>query len=96
MSITTEFTHDVEDGIETYSFPTVIHPQFRHCIDRVDDGPWGLSIISPIYPISAEVALTFKAEVEALCEFMAKLAPIELRRHTEPGEPEFAGVGGGL
>lgn len=96
MGFTSNFTHTIADGIEQYEFRSEVNPRQLHYVDSMDGGPWELSIVNYDDTLSLHQAMVLKSEIEALCEFMAKLTVREIRRNTEPGEPDLAGRGGGL
>lgn len=70
-----DYTHKIEDGLEIYSFPSAVNDNQHHYIDRdLKEGePWHLCIVNFGDSLSHEDALTLKAEIDALCDFMAKL-----------------------
>lgn len=88
MSITTNFTHTLDDGIEQYAFPSAINPKQSHFIDSVDGGPWCLSLVNFKEELSFEDALMLKQELNDLLEFMASLTAKQIRRTTKPGAPQ--------
>ena len=98
MSITDSFkyTVDAEEHFEQYAFPSKLHTRQSHFVDRDGDGPWELSVVQLKDSLSPDEAQTLIGEIESLIVFMTGLNQRELRRITEPGEPELAGVGGGL
>lgn len=91
MSITANFTHSLDDGIEQYAFPSAINPKQSHFIDSVDGGPWCLSLVNFKEELSFEDAQTLKQELNDLLEFMDRLNAKQIRRNTEPGSPAFEG-----
>ena len=88
-TIMNQFTHTLNDGIEQYAFPSALNTKQLHFVDRVDGGPWELSIVNTKESLSIDEARTLVAEAEALIDFMAKLNGTELHRNTEPGQPAF-------
>lgn len=89
MSIINSYAYKLDDGIEQYAFSSELNPKQTHFVDRVDGGPWELSIVNFGDSLSLKDALTLKSEIEALCGFMAGLATKQIRRRTEPGAPSF-------
>lgn len=88
-SIMNQFTHKTEDGIETYAFPSALHPDQRHFIQRVDDALWTICIVDTTPDLTLEQSITLMAELEYLCDFLVKLNGTELHRRTAPGNPSF-------
>lgn len=84
MSFTKDFTHSVHKSHETYTFQSAVNLRQRHVIERVDGGPWGLSLVDLAAPLSLETARILNAELEALSEFITNLTPVQVHRHTEP------------
>lgn len=97
MSITDNPTYRfVDEDLEQYLFPSALHHKQVHYIDRCDGDAWKLDIVQLEESLSREEVVTLMHELEALLVFIDKLNRPELHRSTEPGEPEYAGIGGGL
>lgn len=93
MSITRNSIHSLDDGIETYSFPTATREtQYRHLIDRVDDGPWQIWPLESDGAMDLDAARVYVRELNELIEFADNLNQPELRRSTAPGAPAFEAV----
>ena len=96
MSITATFTHKLADDFEQYTFISNVNPKQRHYIDRDNDGPWKLGLVQLEESLSLEELQELRIELAELYAFMIGLNQRELRRRTEPGEPDQHGIGGGL
>lgn len=96
MSITSTYAHKVEADFEQFSFPSTVNPKQSHFIDRDDGDTWKFCPVQLEESLSLEELQKLRAELAELEEFMIGLQQRDLRRQTEPGEPEFAGIGGGL
>lgn len=96
MSITSTFRHTLEHDLEQYVFRSEVNPDQSHFVDRDGDGPWQISVVDHPESLSIEGAEALSREITELAAFAASLPATELRRSTEPGEPDFAGIGGGL
>lgn len=95
MSITSTFTHTLEDGIETYAFKTALHKsQYRHLVDRSDDGPWQILPLTDDEGMDIPTARAYLQELTELIEFAENLTAREIRRCTEPGAPRFEELAG--
>lgn len=97
MIITRNFTHSRNGRLEQYRFDSALNPTQVHFVDKVDGEPWAISIAEHDESLSLEDTRTLVREIDALCAFAEQLTQqSELRRSTEPGEPDLAGRGGGL
>ncbi|WP_336652369.1 MULTISPECIES: hypothetical protein [unclassified Leucobacter] len=96
MSITAIFTHQVEPDFEQYSFPSNVNPKQRHFIDRNEGEPWVVGIVQLEESLTLAELQELRVELADLATFMMSVQQREIRRRTEPGEPELAGIGGGL
>lgn len=96
MSITSTYTHKVEADFEQFVFPSAVNPDQHHFIDRDQGQPWKVNIVQTEESLTLEELQKLRAELAELEEFMIGLQQRDLRRQTEPGEPELAGIGGGL
>lgn len=96
MSITATFTHKLEPDFEQYSFPSNVNPKQRHFVDRNEGEPWKVGIVQLEESLTLEELQELRVELADLAAFMVTLKQREIRRRTEPGEPELAGIGGGL
>lgn len=96
MSITSAYVHTLEHDFEQYSFVSNVNPKQRHFIDTDDQGVWKLGIVQLEESLTLDELQELRIELADLCAFMAGLKRRELHRHTEPGEPDLAGRGGGL
>lgn len=96
MSITATFAHKVEPDFEQYSFPSNVNPRQRHFVDRDEGEPWKVGIVQLEESLTLEELQELRVELADLAAFMVTLKQREIRRRTEPGEPELAGIGGGL
>lgn len=56
---------------------------------RIDNG-------DAVIHVDAADALALAAAIQAVAVDLLETRPREIRRNTPPGEPEFAGIGGGL
>lgn len=90
------FTHKVENGIEEYAMTSALNPTLRHYVEREEGGPWEINAVGLDQGLSLAEARTLRSEIDTLIEFMEQLIPAELHRRTGPGQPELAGIGGGL
>lgn len=96
MSITTTFTHKVEPDFEQYSFPSNVNPKQRHFVDRNEGEPWVVGIVQLEESLTLAELQELRVELADLAAFMVTLKQREIRRCTEPGQPqaeELAGVG---
>lgn len=75
------------DGVDRYGFASALNANQLHHVERIEGGPWEISLVDVTDALSLADALTLKAELEALCEFAAARTPGELHRRTEPGTP---------
>lgn len=96
MSITSTFKHSLEEDFEQYSFRSEVNPKQRHFISSDENKPWELSIVNHDDAMPLEQAQTLQRELAELIAFMVGLNAKQIRRTTEPGEPDLAGRGGGL
>ena len=88
-TIMNHFTHKIDEGAETYAFPSAIRPDQKHFIQRTDATPWSICLVDTPPNLTLEQSITLLAELEHLCVFVVKLNGKELRRRTEPGPPAF-------
>lgn len=65
--------HTIKDGIEQYTYSSALNKRQVHFIDRVDGGPWEISVVNFSESLSLEDARTLAAEINELADFMAKL-----------------------
>ena len=96
MSITKTYMHTLEPGMEQYAFRSELNPKQKHFIDRDDDEPWKLGLVQLETSLSITEVQDLIQELEALHAFMTNLQERQIRRSTEPGEPDHSGIGGGL
>lgn len=96
MSITSTFKHTLDHDFEQYSFTSNVNPKQRHFIDIDNGGDWKLGITQLEESLSIEEVQELRIELAELYAFMVSLESRDLRRRTEPGEPDLAGRGGGL
>lgn len=96
MSITSTFMHKLEHDFEQYSFASNVNPKQRHFIDIDNGGHWGLGIVQLEESLSLEEVQELRVELAELYAFMVGLNSRDLRRRTEPGQPDLEGRGGGL
>lgn len=83
------FTRKIDEGVETYAFPSAIRLDQKHFIQRTDGTPWSICLVDTTPNLTLEQGITLLAELEHLCDFVVKLNGKELRRRTEPGPPAF-------
>lgn len=96
MDITSTFEHTLAPEFEQYSFPSKVNPKQRHFIDIDRGEDWKLGIVQLEESLSLEELQELRIELAELYAFMVSLKSRNLRRITEPGEPDHQGVGGGL
>lgn len=96
MSSTTTYTHKLEPDFEQYSFPSNVNPKQRHFVDRNEREPWKVDIVQLEESLTLEELQELRVELADLAAFMMSVQQRDIRRRTEPGEPELAGIGGGL
>ncbi len=95
MSITSTYMYKVEHDLEQYSFPSNVNPRQRHFVESAE-GQWQLNVVQTEESLSLEELQELRVELAELYAFMVTLNQREIRRQTEPGEPEQHGIGGGL
>lgn len=82
----TQPRHTIEDGLETYVFPSSLRPGREHDVYSADGAPW---MVSPDMPIEMTIdeTLAFISELQALRLFAQRLQDRRpLRRPAEVDE----------